>query len=67
MVQVVRVLELSSHLRGIAAVNDGLSANRKFFELHSTLVGDLPEGVFYKVPNVFAMDRFIFFSLMLVT
>jgi hypothetical protein len=47
----------------IAAVNDGASANRKFFELHSTLVGHLKEGLVYKVPNVFANDHFIFFFL----
>ena len=65
--RIVGVLELSLRLRVVAAVNDGASANRKFFELHSSLVGHLEEGLVYKAINVFAKDRFIFFSLMLAT
>ena len=51
----VSVLELSLRLYVCAAVNDGASANRKFFCLHSQLAKDLKGDVVYKTPNVFAM------------
>ena len=55
------VLELSLQLYLCAAVNDGVSANRKFLRLHSQLAKDLKCDVVYKTPNVFAMSRFIYF------
>ena len=57
----VGVLELSLNLWVIAAVNDGASPNRKFFELHSQYMGDVDGDVIYKVHNVFATTRFIYF------
>ena len=59
--KVVWVLELSLNLRVCAAINDGASPNRKFFEFHCKLVSDLGCDVIYKVPNLFAMSRFIYF------
>ena len=63
--KIVGVLEVSLNLWVIAAVNDGASPNRKFFELHSMLMSDVENevvsDVVYKVNNLFAMDRFIFF------
>ena len=57
----VSVLELSLNLWVCAAVNDGASANRKFFRLHSNLAQDLKCDVVYKTLNVFATSRFIYF------
>ena len=57
----VAVLELSLNLWVVAAVNDGASPNRKFFNLHSQLAKDLKCDVVYKTPNVFATSRFIYF------
>ena len=63
--KIVGVLEVSLNLWVIAAVNDGASPNRKFFELHSMFMSDVENevvsDVVYKVNNLFAMDRFIFF------
>ncbi len=59
--QAVSVLELSLKLYVCAAVNDGASANRKFFRLHVNLAKDLKCDVVYKTPNVFAISRFIYF------
>ena len=63
--KIVGVLEVTLNLWVIAAVNDGASPNRKFFELHSMFMSDVENevvsDVVYKVNNLFAMDRFIFF------
>ena len=60
--KVVGVLELSLHLWVCGAVNDGASPNRKFFDdLHAKFVKDLKCDVVYKVQNIFAMTRFIYF------
>jgi hypothetical protein len=59
--KVVAVLELSLNLLVIAAVNDGASPNRKFFNLHAKCASGLNCDVIYKVPNIFATSRFIFF------
>ena len=59
--KVVGVLELSLNLPVCATVNDGASANRKFFDLHFQLVSHLECDVVYKVPNLFATSRFIYF------
>ena len=61
--KIVSVLELSLKLWVVAAVNDGASPNRKFFNLHSNLIGEDPNhDIVYKTQNVFAMSRFIFFA-----
>ena len=59
--KVVGVLELSINLWVCGAVNDGASPNRKFFDLHAKFVKDLECDVVYKVQNIFAMTRFIYF------
>ncbi len=59
--KIVSVLEVSLDLKVIAAVNDGASPNRKFFNLHINLAGNPTPSVIYKTHNVFAMTRFIFF------
>ena len=57
----VAVLEVSLNLRVCAAVNDGASPNRKFFRLHVQLAKDVDCDVVYKVENIFAPSRSIFF------
>ncbi len=57
----VAVLELSLSLCVCAAVNDGASPNRRFFRLHSQLAGEVDCDVVYKISNVFAPPRSIFF------
>ena len=57
----VAVLEVSRNLHVCAAVNDGASPNRKFFRLHSKLAKDVDCDVVYKIPNIYAPSRFIFF------
>ena len=59
--KVVGVLELSLKLPVCATVNDGASPTRKFFDLHFQLVRDLNCDVVRKVPNLFAVQRFIYF------
>ncbi len=58
------VLELSCNLWVCAAVSDGASANRKFYDLHVGLVGsDCSTDVVHKTVNLFDPSRFIsFFS-----
>ena len=61
--KIVSVLELSPNLYVVAAINDGASTNRKFFNLHSNLTGEDPKARHaYKTQNVFAMSCFIFFA-----
>ena len=59
--KIVGVLELSLNFWLIAAINDGASPNRKFFELHSLLAPDQDCDVVYKVQNLFAISRFVYF------
>ena len=59
--KVVGVLELSVNLWVCAAVNDGASPNRKFFDHHSKYVSDLQLDVVHKVRNIFARSRFVYF------
>ena len=59
--KIVSVLELSLNLWVIAAVNDGASPIRKFFNLHQNLCQYQESGIVNKTRNVFAMSRFIFF------
>ena len=61
--KIVSVQELSPNLYVVAAINDGASPNRKFFNLHSNLTGEDPKARHaYKTQNVFAMSCFIFFA-----
>ena len=59
--KVVAVLETTVKLKVIAAVNDGASPNRKFFNLHANLGGVLPDHVVCKTPNLFCLTRVIYF------
>ena len=59
--KVIGVLELSVNLWVCAAVNDGASPNRKFFDLHAKYVSNLHLDVVHKVQNIFATSRFIYF------
>ena len=64
--QIVSVLELSCNLWVCGTVCDGASPNRKFFRLHSNLAGQDSDGIVkmvYKTVNMFALWRYIFFSL----
>jgi hypothetical protein len=58
----VSVLELACNLWVCAAVSDGASPNRKFFELHAGLVGkEYKDDFVYRTINLFAPYRFIYF------
>ena len=59
--KVVAVLETTVKLKVIAAVNEGASPDRKFFNLHANLGGVLPDGVVYKTPNLFCPSRMTYF------
>ena len=58
----VSILELSCSLWVCAAVSDGVSPNRKFYDLHIGLIGaDHSDDVIHKTVNLFAPSRFIYF------
>ena len=58
----VSILELSCNLWVCAAVSDGASPNRKFYDLHVGLIGeDHTDDVIHKTVNLFAPSRFIYF------
>jgi hypothetical protein len=58
----VSILELGCNLWVCAAVSDGASPNRKFYELHAGLVGEEYKVDFvYRTVNLFAPTRFIYF------
>ena len=52
---------MSLNLKVVAAVNDGASPNRKFFNLHCNLAKEITHDIVYKTPNVFEMSRSIYF------
>ena len=57
----VGILELTCNLWVVSATSDGASPNRKFFRIHFGLGGDADKEVVYRVKNLFALDRFIYF------
>ena len=58
----VSILELSCNLWVCAAVSDGASPNRKFYDLHVGFIGeDHTDDVIHKTVNLFAPSRFIYF------
>ena len=57
----VSILEMTCNLWVIAATSDGPSPNRKFFRLHFGLDGGSGKNVVYRVKNMFAMYRYIYF------
>ena len=54
--KVVAAVETTVKFWVIAAVNDGASPNRKFFELHAKLDGKLPDGLVHKTINLFCLS-----------
>ena len=59
----VSILELTCNLWVCAAVSDGASPNRKVYKLYVGLVGEeYKVDVVHKTVNLFAPERFIFFS-----
>ena len=58
----VSILEVCCNLWVCAAVSDGASSNRKFYELHAALVGeDYSVDVIHRTINLFAPSRYIYF------
>ncbi len=57
----VSVLELECNLWVIAAVSDGASPNRLFYQLHADLVEPGCDDVINYTPNLFAPSRNIYF------
>lgn len=58
----VSILEMSCNLWVCAAVSDGASSNRKFYEMHAGLVGEnCNSDVVYRTINLFAPSRYIYF------
>ena len=59
----VSILEVCCNLWVCAAVSDGASPNRKFYELHAALVGkEFSVDVVHRTINLFASTRYIYFS-----
>ena len=56
----VSILELSCNLWVCAAVSDGASPNRKFYDLYVGLIGADHTDVIHKTVNLFAPSRFIY-------
>ena len=59
--EAVATLELLCNLWVIATTADGASPNRRFFRLHKELDGIAGKDVTYRVINLFAEWRFIYF------
>ena len=59
--EAVASLELLCNLWVIATTSDGASPNRRFFRLHKELDGMAGKDVTYRVINLFAPWRFIYF------
>ena len=57
----VSILEMTCNLWVIAANSDGASPNRKFFRLYFGLDGGSGKDVVYRMKNMFAMYRYIYF------
>ena len=58
----VSILEVTCNLWVCAAVSDGASSNRKFYELHASLVGEnYSVDVVHRTINLFAPSRYIYF------
>ena len=58
----VSILEVCCNLWVCAAVSDGASSNRKFYELHAALVGeDYSVDVIHRTINLLAPSRYIYF------
>lgn len=63
--EAVAILELSCDLKVIAAVSDGASPNRTFYQMHEFMDTNIPlnqeESVVYRTINLYAPDRYIWF------
>jgi uncharacterized membrane-anchored protein len=61
--KIVSVLEVAVNLWVVAAVNDGASPNRKFFNLHINFAEEIKCDVVYKTRRMFLQCHAIFTSL----
>ena len=57
----VCVLELGCNLWICAAVSDGASPNRRFYELHADIAHNASEGIVHATVNLFCPSRKIYF------
>ena len=57
----VAVLELKCNLWVVAVTSDGAAPNRRFYRIHFGISADTDTDFTYKVKNLFAPDRYIFF------
>eukprot|EP00794_Sanderia_malayensis_P001207 gene1207-583_t len=57
----VAILEINCKLFVVAATADGATANRRFFKMHEEINDENDKDVIYKVQNMYATDRYIFF------
>ncbi|PFX13118.1 hypothetical protein AWC38_SpisGene22826 [Stylophora pistillata] len=60
--EAVAILELTCNLWVIASTSDGATPNRKFYRMHKSLDGNADKDVCYRTINLFAPQRFIYFS-----
>jgi hypothetical protein len=55
-------LELKVNLNVVAAISDGASTNRRFFQLHDSFGGNVSDtNIVYKTKNLFSLGRWIWF------
>ena len=59
--EAISILEYTCNLPVIAAVSDGVSQNRTFYKMHSSLDDHPDADVVYKTVNLFAPERYIYF------
>ena len=58
----VAILQLKANLNVIAAISDGASPNRKLYQLHTHIGGNIGNtGLVYKTKNLFAPGKWIWF------
>lgn len=58
----VAILELKVNLNVVAAISDGASTNRRFFQLHDSFGGNVSDtNIVYKTKNLFSLGRWIWF------
>ena len=60
--EAISILEYTCNLPVIAAVSDGASQNRTFYRMHSGLDDHPDADVVCKTVNLFAPDRYIYFT-----
>ncbi len=55
------MLELTCNLCVVAVTSDGAAPKRRLYRIHNGLCDASDTGITYKVKNLFAPDRYIFF------